>query len=365
MQRYRAGLVGCGRIGTLWETDPPTPVTHAGAFAVLPQTDLVAGASRGAEHLQSFGRRWGVDALYLDYHEMFARERLDVVGIATHPGLHRPIVEAAVAAGVKGIFCEKPLALSLADADAIVTACRQAGCILSVNHSRRWDPVHRQAKALVENGAIGELVALFGICQGVKPYPAWVADEEGPLLHDAVHLFDLFRWFGGDPQTVVGTALRRKQPFRVEDDSHAIFTFSSSLSAVAMVNELTRYARFELQIQGTEGVLVLGSEGNRWLHGVDVTDHINEPDPAIEWYQLQPGEIPPTEAEGGVLTAVRELVACLKSGGTPSSTGEDGVASLEMVMGIYASQRAGNCPVSLPLAERASQLYQLRADGFF
>ena len=135
MNNYRAGLVGCGRIGTLWETDPPIPVTHAGALAVLPQTQLVAGASRGPEHLQKFGKRWGVDALYLDYKEMFAKERLDIVCIATHPGLHRHC-RSSGRGGVKGIFCEKPLALSLTDADAIVAACRQANsCSRSTIHA--------------------------------------------------------------------------------------------------------------------------------------------------------------------------------------------------------------------------------------
>ncbi len=365
MNIYRAGLVGCGRIGTLWETDPPIPVTHAGALAVLPQTQLVAGASRGAEHLQAFGKRWGVDALYLDYREMFAREKLDIVCIATHPGLHRPIVEAAVAAGVKGILCEKPLALSLADADALVAACRSAGCVLSVNHSRRWDPAHRQAKAMVEQGLIGELVALYGFCQGVKPFPAWTADEEGPLIHDAVHLFDLFRLFAGEPQSVVGTAVRRKQPFRVEDDSHAIFTFANGLSGVAMVNELTRYNRFGIEIQGTDGAILLDETGARWWRSVDRTDRINEPNPQIEWWSLEPEPFPAVPTTSSILEAVRELVTCMETGATPSSPGEDGVASLEMVMAIYESQRRGNQPVAFPLIERASVLYRLREEGFF
>ena len=365
MTTYRAGLVGCGRIGTLWETDPPTPVTHAGALAVLPQTELVAGASRGSEHLNTFGKQWGVDALYLDYREMLAKEKLDIVCIATHPGLHRPIVEAAVAAGAKGIFCEKPLALSMSDADAIVKACREANCVLSVNHSRRWDPAHRKAKELVESGTIGKLVSLFGICQGVKPFPAWVADEEGPLLHDAVHLFDLFRMFGGEPQAVMGTALRRQQPFPVEDDSHAIFEFDSGLSAVAMVNERTRYYRFELQIQGTDGVIVLSGAGNQLWQGVDRTDRINEPDARIEWWELEQEPFPLVPATSTILDAMRELVECIETGGTPSSPGEDGVASLEMVMGVYESQRQGNHPITFPLANRDSVLYRLRDEGYY
>ncbi|MEM7134006.1 MAG: Gfo/Idh/MocA family oxidoreductase [Chloroflexota bacterium] len=365
MTTYRGGLVGCGRIGTLWETDPPTPLTHAGAMAVHPHIDLVTGSSRGEEHLQWFGSRWDIDALYLDYREMFEQEQLDIVCIATHPGLHLPIVEAAVAVGAKGILCEKPLALSLADGDAIVEACKRTGCVLSVNHSRRWDPAHRKAKAMVEQGQIGEIVSLLGICQGIKPFPAWVADEEGPLIHDAVHTFDLFRMFGGDVASVVGTAQRRVQPFQVEDISDAIFTFQNGINGVAMSSEITRYNRFELEIQGTDGLIVLGNLGNRWCSSVDQTDHLNEPDPRIEWYSLTPEPFPEVTEASSIATAMAELVDCIETGATPSSTGEDGVASLEMVMGIYESQLQGNVPVAFPLQQRDSALYRLREAGQF
>lgn len=366
MHTYRAGLVGCGRIGTLWETDPPTPVTHAGALAVAARTQLVAGASRGQENLQRFGRQWGLDALYLDYEQMLARERLDVLCIATHPGLHRPIVEAAVAHGVKGILCEKPLALSLEDADAIVAACAAAGCTLVVNHSRRWNPAYVKAKEMLDRGAIGELVSLYAVCQGVKPFPAWVADEEGPLIHDAVHAFDLFRMFGGNVHSVLGTAQRRRHhAFAVEDSSDAIFTLDNQVNAVAMVNELTRYARFGLEIQGTNGVISLEFAGNQWWVGVDHTEHTPEADPRIEWYELEARYFPATPAASSILLALEELLDCMASGATPRSSGADGVASLEMVMGVYESQRLGNAPVTLPLANRASQLYQLRDLGHF
>ena len=365
MKRYRAGLVGCGRIGTLWETQPPTPLTHAGALALCAQTDLVAGASRGSEHLQQFGDMWGVDALYLDYRQMLAEEALEVVCIATHPGLHRDIVEAAVANGAKGIFCEKPLALNLEDGDAIVAACRAAGCLLSVNHSRRWNPVFIQAKTMIDSGEIGDLISMLGICQGVKPFPAWTAEEEGPLIHDAVHTFDLFRYYAGDVKSVIGTAHQRRRPFAVEDISEALFSFHSGVSAVSMVNELTRYARFGIELQGTEGVISLEYAGNRWWIGVDATDHLNEPDARIEWYHLQERPFPAPEEVSSIQLAIEELVHCMEQGSEPSSNGEDGVASLEMVMAIYESQRRGNQPVELPLKERSSQLYQLREEGHF
>ena len=68
--------------------------------------------------------------------------------------------------GAKGILCEKPLALSLEDGDAIVAACRSTGCVLSVNHSRRWNPAFIKAKEMLDDGAIGDLISMLGICQG-------------------------------------------------------------------------------------------------------------------------------------------------------------------------------------------------------
>jgi len=365
MQTYRVAVVGCGRIGSLWdmENDPPVPLSHAGAWSLLPQARLVAGASRGREHLEMYGRRWGVSALYTDYREMLAKERLDIVSIATHPQRHRGIVEAAAAAGVKAIFCEKPMATHLEDADAIVAACRQAGVILSVNHSRRWYAGYRKAKELLDQGAIGELVSLYGMCQGGKPYPAWTADEEGPMLHDAVHLFDLFRWFGGNCTAATGQALKRKLPFRVEDDARMVFEFEGGTSAVALVNELTRYARLEIEVQGTEGMMRLNDHEMRLWGSRQWVGHRKEPDPLIDWWLLEPRPFPAVAENKPLLDAVREVIECIETGREPSSVGEDGVASVEMCMAVYESELRGNTRVTLPLKSRRSQLYALREMG--
>jgi predicted dehydrogenase len=185
------------------------------------------------------------------------------------------------------------------------------------------------------------------------------------LIHDAVHTFDLFRLYAGDVAWVVGTAHRRKHPFAVEDISDAIFTFENGVSAVSMVNELTRYARFGLELQGTDGVIRLEYGANQWWLAIERTNRLNEPDPRIEWYMLEPRPFPETPEVSSIQLAIEELVACIDNGSEPSSTGEDGVASLEMVMAIYESQRLGNCPVSLPLGERSSQLAMLRDAGHF
>ncbi|MBI3942023.1 MAG: Gfo/Idh/MocA family oxidoreductase [Chloroflexi bacterium] len=359
--KFRVAVVGTGRVGALWETNPPTGETHAGAFFIHPGCELVAGANRGRKRLEEFGQRFGVHALYQDYHEMLQRERPDIVCVATHPSMHADIVEAAVLNGAKGIFCEKPMALDLADCDRIINACKTNGVLLSVNHSRRWDPTFLKAQEIVRQGAIGELVSLYGVCQGAKPSPGWQSEFEGPLLHDATHLFDLMRMFAGDVQWVVATALRRKRTeYPVEDDSSAILHFHSGISAVSLVNELTDYMRFEIEIQGTSGMMLLGYDRFQIAHArLDAFEAAREDAPEIEWQLLDWEDFPRIPAEPAFAIGARELVEALEGKGTITSTGEDGRASMEIIMAIYESQRRGNIPVHLPLPSGSSSLVAL------
>lgn len=364
-ETYRVGVIGCGRIGSEWDPIPPIPLTHAGAFATLERTRLVAGTNRGRERLEAFGHKWGVTALYHDYRDMLAREALDIVCVATHPEVHEEQVAAAARAGVRGIFCEKPMALSLAEADAMIEACDRAGTVLMVNHTRRWSPVYHKARELIQEGAIGQLLTMVGHCQGVKPHPGWRADEEGPLLHDATHTFDAFRFFAGGAEWVVGTAGRRLHPYRVEDESLSILHFQSGVTAVTVVNELTEYARFDLELLGTHGKIALGTSGNGLWTSVPSPRAARESDPNLDWHDLVPGPFPETAEASPILEAAREMVACLDGAQAPTSSGRDGRAALEMVMAIYESQRQGNARISLPLPAGPSTLRLMREQGMF
>ncbi len=366
-ETYRVGVIGCGRIGSEWDRDPhPTlPLTHAGAFHTLPRATLVAGANRGRERLEAFGRKWGVSALYHDYREMLAREHLDIVCIATHPELHCEQVVAAAEAGVGGILCEKPIALSLAEADEMIAACERNGVTLIVNHSRRWSPIYRRARELVQEGEIGELLTIVGYCQGVKPHPAWRADKEGPLLHDATHTFDMFRFFAGDVAWVMGTAMRRQRPFPVEDESLCIVRFKNGISGIAVVNELTEYARFDIELQGSEAKIALGTSGNEIWYSTTAPHATRESNPEFEWKNLRRQPFPPVPQLSPIQEAAREMIECLDTGKKPSSDGHDGRAALEIIMAIYESQRQGNRPVTLPLPGAPSSLHRLREEGYF
>ncbi|HRJ44548.1 MAG TPA: hypothetical protein PL105_21820, partial [Caldilineaceae bacterium] len=84
-----------------------------------------------------------------------------------------------------------------------------------------------------------------------------------------------------------------------------------------------------------------------------------------EWFELEPEAFPSLPTTSSILEGMRELVHCMETGDTPSSPGEDGIASLEMVMAVYESQRRGNQPVLFPLEDRSSVLYRLRDEGHF
>jgi UDP-N-acetyl-2-amino-2-deoxyglucuronate dehydrogenase len=359
--KYRVAVVGTGRVGALWETDPPTGQSHAGAFFVQPDCELVAGANRRRDRLEEFGRRFGVRGLYQDYDEMLRAERPEIVCVATHPGSHAAIVESAVRNGARAIFCEKPMALDLADCDRIIDACASNQVLLSVNHSRRWYPIFRHARDLIRQEALGELVSLTGYCQGGKPSPAWQSEHEGPLLHDATHLFDLMRFFAGDVAWVAATALRRKHTaYPVEDDSTALLHFQSGITGAALVNELTDYVRFEIDLQCTRGTLRLGMDQFEIARARPVSfEAARAETPDFEWQVLESEPLPEIPSQQPFAIAARELVDALEGRATLSSTGADGRASMEMIMAIYESQRHGNAPVHLPLPGGPSPLAAL------
>lgn len=359
---YRVGIIGTGRIASEFEdTFDEHPSSIAGAFAALPECELVAGANRGQERLERFGKRWKVSALYRDHREMLANERLDIVAVATPPGLHCEQVVAAATAGARGIFCEKPMALSLGECDDMIRACREHGTVLLVNCSRRWSGLFEAVRRDAAAGRWGRLLHLVGYCQGCKPLPEWEAEHEGPMLHDAVHMYDIMRFFAGDVQWVLGTAERRyRKDLRVEDTALGLMQFASGAQGITIVDELTEHAHFRLELHFERGLITLGGEqkAQQTVHEANVAEDW--------WWTLGEDTLPAPAWEGTpILNAAKDLVHCLETGDTPRCTGEDGRGALEVIMGFYESERRGHGKVMLPLNDPRPMLEVMKAEGRF
>ena len=152
MASYRVGVIGCGGIG----------VEHASGLLDLKNATLSAACDLEESTLIEFRDRWqsewpGLNT-YSNHRDMLAKEDLDIITVATSDHMHADLVVDAANAGVKGIFCEKPLATNLADADRMVCAAERNGAILSVDHTRRFQPLWRHVKEkIVDGGEIGSV----------------------------------------------------------------------------------------------------------------------------------------------------------------------------------------------------------------
>ena len=160
MTTYRAAVIGLGRMGSTFDDEMSEggsiflPYCHAPSYCASPHTELVAGADPHDEQCAIFGDRWGLaqDHLYSDYRQMLERENLDLVSVCTTARIRSQIVQDCARAGVKAVWAEKPIALTLAEADAMVEACRQHGTALAINCARRWNPFFSQARDLIDKG---------------------------------------------------------------------------------------------------------------------------------------------------------------------------------------------------------------------
>lgn len=354
MEKFRAGVIGLGRIGSTFEDDPKRvhPCTHAGALAVMDDVELVSGAARSVSSTEKFKTKWNLKNVYTDYVEMITKEKLDIVGIATNPETHAEIVEKIAGLGVKGILCEKPLALSLEDADKMIKACHEHGVVLMTMHNRRFNSIYRNAKKLIEEGEIGTVNSVIGICQGCKPNKNWQNEFEGPLLHDATHLFDIMRYLFGDVEYVQSDVERAKPTDLVEDSAYSLMRFKNGIFGVTLVNERTDYMRFELEIQGSLGkMLLLTNEAHLWKYA--------DSPYSSGFKELQEVPYPmPDKPINAYIEAYGELIDCIRKNRLDSSISSayDGREALDIIMGIYESKIQDCKKVYLPLPSMPSSL---------
>ena len=349
---YRAAIVGCGRKAATLDDEVRCrinysipPDTHAAAYQLIPSVRLVAAADPNDSKRRVMQARYRTPAVYADYREMFAKERPDLVSITTRAPLHAEVTIAAAEAGAKGVLCEKAMATSLAEADAMITACRRAGTVLMVNHTRRWHPTFERAARLVRGGAIGALRCVVGVCPG-------------PLIHNGTHLFDAMRLFGGEVAWVTGHVRSEA----LEDaPGHAMLGFQSG--AIGLV-DLDSAIGFAVELQGATGRLFIDPTED----GVTVWEYQDPPPPEGQraWYQGRPcrervaRHVPGGGGRGTLVAAIEELTGCIEaaddaapSGGRRNrSSGEDGRAALEIALAVYSSHAHDGARVALPLPDR-------------
>ncbi len=335
--KYRAGIVGCGRIGSEFDDDPKrkTISTHAGAYSVANGVKLVAASDLNGERLRKCGQRWSITSLYQDYKKMLGEQDLDILSICTWNSTHLDIVKEAVCSGVKAVFCEKPIADSLKNADEMIKLCNEKKVILQIDHQRRFDKFHQDIRTFLQDGKLGRIqqVSFY--------YTAGIANTGS-------HMFDLLRFFFGDIDCVRATYSQNKSPNPNDPNIDGVMRFKNGTFCAIQACDAQEFLTFEMDCIGTKGRL------NITHSGFDVEFYkVRESELFSGYKELFKSESPIKEdaPREFMVSAVRHLVECLKEGQKPICSGEDGRASLELVCAFHESARADGNKISLPLMD--------------
>lgn len=346
---WRVALIGCGRIGWMLEEDPlrAKPCTHAGAFGAHPAFQLVAGCDINAERLTRFGQRWGLtpEHLYADYRELLARERPDIVCVATWTGTHGEIIEAAADAGVRAVFGEKPLEATVERARQVVRHCRARNTLLVIDHSRRWSWPYRNARALIQSGKLGAVRTVTGNVLTGPPLADWHSDPvragAGPLLHDGTHLVDTVRFLLSDEYATVRGAVEREEGWQVEHTARLWFETRAGAQGFFEAGGRRGFFHFEIDVQLQFGRIQIGN-GFRRVYATRESRLYSGFRDLVEF------PFPDADCRPVYTIALDEVDAALRTGTPVSSNGEDALRVMELIDGAYRSGAAGGTLIALP-----------------
>ncbi len=330
MSVVRVGIFGAGQAGG----------RHAVALARQPEAARVAyvvdpDKERGAALAGEVGAAWLPEAT-----PAFWRG-VDAVSVCPPHPLLAPLALDAVAFG-KHLLLEKPMALTLADADAIIAGAKRAGVVLMVGFVHRFRTEVMAAHRHIRAGEIGTpRHAVEQMIQGAGARPGWVWRREaggGVLFYSGIHGVDRLRWLLGSEAVSVSAQMRNVAGAGdAEDTLHATITYANE--AVATVTDaIAPYplpAGWTTDVYGTEGAVLLGA------------DHT-----ASVWRGREPEIVRATDDDRFVRETA-EFLAAVREGREPAITGADGRAALATALALHASARSGQ-PVPLTAIEPAS-----------
>ena len=318
---------------------------------------LVAMADMVPEHLEDARTEFPDISIYPKHDEMLDAEDLDIVVVATSAPFRAPIVCDLAASGVRGIYMEKPMANSLVEADAMIEQCRAGNTVLAIGHQRRWTPRFHAVKDAVREGAIG---------RPTHGMSYWTA---GRIGSNGTHFFDAINFVIDSPPVEVSGTVHYGTDREHTDYNESLESWMArdpgALGHIRYANGYRHMINCMPDVLLTHTHMFCGSRGRIDVFeggGSDVLYRARDVDTRDMRSGLAatPRDLgaPPVVEDEGEKNGYRELMECMESGGTPTSSGEDGMKALEIVVAFHLSSEAGGSPVALPISgpDRALKL---------
>ena len=351
MARLKAAVIGLGRIAStideeLGEFDGVEfPYGHIPCYMSMPEIEVVGMSDTWVEQREAAGAKWGFEALYADYRQMLEETRPDIVSVCTSAKPRGEVLTeiANGGYGVRAIWAEKPITLSLAEADAVIDACQQANIALAVNCTRRWRDDYLQVKALLDEGAIGDLISVD-------------SRSNCSLSHNGSHLITTLTMYVPERATsVVGEAEL--------DEANPDNDFSGA-GLIRFPGQVRGYVRAydngpnenSHDIVGTDGMIRMMNDARSiqiWTGQAALDGHAQL---RVRDTFVRRHFPPPVRRHSGGVNAIYDLIHCIESGDAPRCSGDDAREALEIAIAIRESERRGNQPVDLPFADRGARI---------
>jgi UDP-N-acetyl-2-amino-2-deoxyglucuronate dehydrogenase len=341
---FRIALVGCGRISR----------NHFEAIARVDGLTLTAVCDTVEERARAAGETNGVP-WFASYEQMLAESACDVVAVCTPSGLHPKHGIMAAQAG-KHVVTEKPMAISLEGADALVEACDDARVQLFVVKQNRLNAGIQLLKRALDKGRFGRVYMANCSVRWTRPQEyydqapwrgTWEFDG-GAFMNQASHYVDLVQWLLGPVESVVAKTATLARRIEAEDSGAAVMKFRSGALGVMEVTMLTYPKNLEgsLTVLGERGTAKIGGTAVNRVEHWTFADY-DDDDKLVESASTNP----PTVYGFGHEAYYRNVVAVLRGEAPPETDGRAGRKSLELILGIYESARTGQ-EVPLPLRVR-------------
>lgn len=334
MAKWKVGLIGCGGRGR----------GHARGYMASPDVELVACADPVAENAKKLSEEFGVARTYSDHMEMLQKEKPDIVSVCVWTGLHLPLIRDAVAAGVKAIHAEKPMAPTWGDSKEIYRLVTDAKVLTTFCHQRRFAPHYVKTVELLHAGAIGEIVRFEGRC---------------PNMFDwGTHWFDMLFYFNDDePAESVLAQIDAEGPPRtafaipVENQGVSVISYKNGRQGIILTG-MSKGPGEDLRIIGTEGV-------------IEILAHRNPPlrmlRSAGSGWELPDLSTVTPKGDDTVLS-VLDLIDCLKTGREPKLSVHNAIRATELIFATYESSRSRK-RIDLPLQTDDSALLTMLEQG--
>jgi UDP-N-acetyl-2-amino-2-deoxyglucuronate dehydrogenase len=335
--------------------------THIRALQQLPDAQIVGlsdiNADGGAARADEIGCPF-----FVDHREMLAKVKPDIAVIcAPHP-FHPPLALDAFAAGAH-VLVEKPMAVSVADADTMINAAERAGRLLVVSFQQRFRPAVEYIRSLIDAGELGALVRVLCTEPWYRPAAyyssaswrgTWQGEGGGVLMNQAPHTLDLLCALVGLPHKVWGWTRTVTHAIEVEDTAQAMLEYSNGAPGYLNINTVEHGLKQRIDIIGDRAALEwVGNQLTIHRFKQSLSDFransqamFSAPETVTEQIALPPGD------GGGHLAVYRDLQDAIASGRTPRTDGRSAIMALELANAITLSSYTDRA-VTLPVDRAA------------